>query len=145
MIGLLQRVTKASVSLKGSIIAEIGRGLLVLVAVHRDDTQADVSRLAEKVLTYRVFSNNAGHMNRSLIDEGLALLAVPQFTLTADTKKGTRASFTKVAEYSKGSDYFNCFVNICASRLPSVQTGKFGEDMQVALINDGPVTLWLES
>ena len=82
MIGLLQRVTEASVSLEGNIIAEIGRGLLVLVAVHRDDTLTDVSRLAERVLTYRVFSNSEGHMSHSLIDEGLALLAVPQFTLT---------------------------------------------------------------
>ena len=145
MIGLLQRVTEASVSLEGNIVAEIGRGLLVLVAVHRDDTHADVSRLAERVLTYRVFSDSEGRMNRSLIDEGLALLAVPQFTLAADTKKGMRASFTKAAERSKGSDYFDRFVDICKSQLPDVQTGKFGGDMQVALINDGPVTLWLES
>ena len=145
MIGLLQRVTEASVSLEGNIIAEIDRGLLVLVAVHRDDTLTDVSRLAERVLTYRVFSNSEGHMSHSLIDKGLALLAVPQFTLTADTKKGTRASFTKAAEYSKGSDYFDRFVNICASRISSVQAGKFGGEMQVSLINDGPVTFWLES
>jgi len=145
MIGLLQRVTEASVTVEGSIVGEIGRGLLVFVAVHRDDTEADVTRLAERVLTYRVFPDNEGRMNRSLMDEGLALLAVPQFTLAADTKKGTRASFTKAAEPGKGSDYFERFIAACDSKLPGVQAGQFGADMKVALVNDGPVTLWLES
>ena len=145
MIGLLQRVTEASVSVEGRIVGEIGRGLLVLVAVHRDDTEADVSRLVERVLTYRVFPDREGRMNRSLMDEGLALLAVPQFTLTADTKKGTRASFTKAAEPAKGSDYFDRFVAECVSRIPGVQAGEFGANMKVALVNDGPVTFWLES
>ena len=145
MIGLLQRVSEASVSVGGEVVAEIGRGLLVLVAVHRDDTEADISRLAERVLTYRVFPDEEGRMNRSLVDEGLALLAVPQFTLAADTKKGTRASFTKAAEPSKGRDYFEGFIAACDSQLPGVQAGKFGADMKVALVNDGPVTFWLES
>ena len=145
MIGLLQRVSEASVSVDGEVIAEIGRGLLVLVAVHRDDTEADVARLAERVLTYRVFPDDEGRMNRSLVDEGLALLAVPQFTLAADTKKGTRASFTKAAEPGKGSEYFDGFVAACDSQLPGVQAGKFGANMRVALVNDGPVTFWLES
>jgi D-tyrosyl-tRNA(Tyr) deacylase len=145
MIGLLQRVSEASVSVGGEVIAEIGHGLLVLVAVHRDDTEADVARLAERVLTYRVFPDDAGRMNRSLVDEGLALLAVPQFTLAADTKKGTRASFTKAAEPGKGSDYFERFIAACDSQLPGVQAGKFGAHMKVALVNDGPVTFWLES
>lgn len=145
MIGLLQRVSEASVSVDSEVIAEIGRGLLILVAVHRDDTEADVARLAERVLTYRVFPDDEGRMNRSLVDEGLALLAVPQFTLAADTKKGTRASFTKAAEPTKGSDYFERFIAACDSQLPGVQAGKFGADMMVALVNDGPVTIWLES
>ncbi len=145
MIGLLQRVSEASVSVDGEVIAEIGRGLLVLVAVHRDDTKADVARLAERVLTYRVFPDDEGRMNRSLVDEGLALLTVPQFTLVADTKKGTRASFTKAAEPSKGSDYFEDFIAACDSQLPGVQAGKFGAAMKVALVNDGPVTFWLAS
>jgi len=145
MIGLLQRVTEASVSVGGNVIGEIGRGLLVLVAVHRDDTEADVSRLAERVLTYRVFPDEESRMNRSLLDEGLALLVVPQFTLAADTKKGTRASFTKAAEATKGSDYFDGFVTVCEGQLPGVQAGEFGADMKVALVNDGPVTFWLES
>ncbi len=145
MIGLLQRVTEASVTVEGRIVGEIGRGLLVLVAVHRDDTEADVTRLAERVLTYRVFPDKGGRMNCSLLDEGLALLAVPQFTLAADTKKGTRASFTKAADPAKGKDYFEQFVATCDARLPGVCTGEFGADMQVALVNDGPVTFWLES
>jgi D-tyrosyl-tRNA(Tyr) deacylase len=145
MIGLLQRVTEASVSVEGRTIAEIGRGLLVLVAVHRDDAKADVSRLVERVLTYRVFPDSEGRMNRSLLDENLALLVVPQFTLAADTKKGTRASFTRAAEPAKGSDYFDRFVAECDTRLNGVQAGVFGADMKVALVNDGPVTLWLET
>ena len=145
MIGLLQRVTEASVSVEGRIVGKIGPGLLVLVAVHRDDAETDVSRLAERVLTYRVFPDSEGRMNHSLLDEGLALLAVPQFTLTADTKKGTRASFTKAAEPSKGNEYFERFVAACNARLPGVQAGEFGADMKVALVNDGPVTFWLET
>ncbi len=145
MIGLLQRVTEASVTVEGRIVGEIGRGLLVFIAVHRDDTEADVTRLAERVLTYRVFPDNEGRMNRSLLDEGLALLAVPQFTLAADTKKGTRASFTKAAEPAKGKEYFDQFVATCDARLPEVCTGEFGANMKVALVNDGPVTFWLES
>ena len=145
MIGLLQRVTEASVSVEDRIVAEIGRGLLLLVAVHRDDEQADVSRLVERVLTYRVFPDEEGRMNRSLLDEGLALLVVPQFTLAADTRKGTRASFTRAAEPAKGSDYFDRFVAECDGRLAGVQAGVFGADMKVALVNDGPVTFWLET
>ena len=145
MIGLLQRVSEASVSVGGDVVAAIGRGLLVLVAVHRDDVEADIARLAERVLTYRVFADSEGRMNRSLLDEGLGLLAVPQFTLAADTKKGTRASFTKAAVPAKGRDYFDRFTAACDSRLPGVQAGQFGADMKVALVNDGPVTFWLES
>lgn len=145
MIALIQRVTEASVSVEGRVLGQIGRGLLAFVAVHRDDTEADVSRLAERVLTYRVFADSEGRMNCSLLDEGLALLAVPQFTLAADTKKGTRASFTKAADPAKGSDYFDAFVAACGTRLPGVQTGLFGANMKVALLNDGPVTFWLES
>ena len=145
MRALIQRVSGASVSVGGETVGEIGRGLLVLVAVHRDDTEADVSRLVDRVLTYRLFPDSEGRMNRSLLDEGLALLAVPQFTLAADTKKGTRASFTKAAAPAKGNNFFDRFVAECDSQLPGVQAGEFGADMQVALVNDGPVTFWLES
>jgi len=145
MIGLLQRVTSASVKVNGSVIAEIGRGLLVLVAVHRDDTEKDTARLAERILAYRVFPDAEGRMNRSISDEKDGLLLVPQFTLAADTKKGTRASFTRAADPEKGSEYFDQLVSLCQRGLDRVETGEFGADMQVSLINDGPVTFWLES
>ena len=145
MIGLLQRVTEASVAVDGRIVGEIGRGLLVLVAVHRDDGERDVARLAERILSYRVFPDEAGRMNRSVVDEGGALLLVPQFTLAADTRKGTRASFTRAAAPDKGEAFFRQLVAICRERLEPVETGQFGANMQVALVNDGPVTFWLES
>ncbi len=145
MIELIQRVSGASVSVDGAVIGEIGRGLLVLVAVHRDDEERDIARLAERVLGYRVFPDAEGRMNRSLLDEGLGLLLVPQFTLAADTKKGTRASFTKAASPEKGEAYFDRLVAACRARLETVETGQFGANMQVSLINDGPVTFWLET
>ncbi len=145
MIGLLQRVTTASVVVEGKTIGQIERGLLVLVAVHRDDSEQDVARLAERILSYRVFPDADERMNRSVTDENLGLLLVPQFTLAADTKKGTRASFTKAAAPDKGEDYFGQLVDICRQRLNTVETGQFGANMQVRLINDGPVTFWLET
>ena len=145
MIGLLQRVTSASVSVDGSTIGEIGRGLLVLVAVHRDDGEKDIARLAERILGYRVFPDAEGRMNRSISDEKGGLLLVPQFTLAADTKKGTRASFTRAAEPEKGSEYFDRLAGLCRQSQGSVATGEFGANMQVSLVNDGPVTFWLES
>jgi D-tyrosyl-tRNA(Tyr) deacylase len=113
--------------------------------VHRDDTERDVTRLAERILTYRVFPDADGRMNRSLQDESAALLLVPQFTLAADTRKGTRASFTKAAEPEKGAAYFELLVRNCRSQIEFVETGLFGADMQVSLVNDGPVTFWLTS
>lgn len=145
MIGLLQRVTRAEVAIDGQTVSRIDRGLLVLVAVHRDDTRQDVSRLAERILGYRVFPDAEGRMNRSLQDEAAELLLVPQFTLAADTRKGTRASFTKAASPDKGASYFDELVAICRRKLDIVETGRFGANMQVSLVNDGPVTFWLES
>ena len=145
MIALLQRVTTASVAVDGETVAKIGPGLLVFVAVHRDDTAKDVIRLAERILTYRVFPDAADRMNRSLADEGLALLLVPQFTLAADTRKGTRASFTRAAAPETGAAYFERLAAICRERLATVETGRFGANMKVTLTNDGPVTFWLES
>ena len=145
MIGLLQRVTSASVNVDGQQIGAIQRGLLVLVAVHRDDQAKDIARLAERILTYRVFPDAADRMNLSLLDEKLGLLLVPQFTLAADTRKGTRASFTRAADPEVGRAYFERLVEICSSRLDTVETGQFGANMQVSLVNDGPVTFWLES
>ncbi len=145
MIGLLQRVSSASVSIDGEIASEIGRGLLVLVAVHRDDEERDIARLAERLLTYRVFPDAEGRMNLSVQDISGGLLLVPQFTLTADTRKGTRASFTKGAAPEVASAYFDKLVATCSEALKTVATGRFGADMQVSLTNDGPVTFWLES
>jgi D-tyrosyl-tRNA(Tyr) deacylase len=145
MIGLLQRVTNARVEVDGETVGEIGRGLLVLVAVHRDDSERDVARLAERILSYRVFPDEEGRMNRSVVEENGGLLLVPQFTLAADTKKGTRASFTRAATPEKGEAYFRQLVRICGNTLNAVETGRFGANMQVTLTNDGPVTFWLES
>lgn len=145
MIGLIQRVTEAGVSIGEQKIAHISRGLLALVAVHRDDEQRDIARLAERILTYRVFPDAEDRMNLSIADISGGLLLVPQFTLTADTKKGTRASFTKGAPPDRASDYFDQLVKTCQNHLEQVKCGRFGADMQVSLINDGPVTFWLQS
>lgn len=145
MIGLLQRVTSASVTVEEQLIGNIDRGLLVLVAVHRDDEERDIARLAERVLTYRVFPDSEDRMNLSVQDVSGGLLLVPQFTLTADTRKGTRASFTKGAAPEKAAAYFDDFASLCRLQLKTVETGQFGANMKVHLINDGPVTFWLES
>ena len=128
-----------------AVAALLTSQLLDGYAVHRDDEERDIGRLAERILTYRVFPDAEGRMNRSLVDEGLGLLLVPQFTLAADTKKGTRASFTRAAEPAKGEAYFERLVAACREQLDTVETGRFGADMQVSLTNDGPVTFWLES
>jgi D-tyrosyl-tRNA(Tyr) deacylase len=145
MIGLLQRVSCAEVSVGEAVIGSIGRGLMVLVAVHRDDTDADIARLAERLLGYRVFPDAEGRMNLSVRDIGGGLLLVPQFTLTADTRKGTRASFTKGAAPDKASAYFDALVAACREELDQVEAGEFGADMLVSLTNDGPVTFWLST
>jgi len=145
MIGLLQRVSNASVAVDDETIGRIGRGLLVLVAVHRDDEPRDIVRLADRILGYRVFPDAEGRMNLSVRDIGGDLLLVPQFTLTADTSKGTRASFTQGAAPEKASDYFARLVATCRQALETVETGRFGANMQVSLVNDGPVTFWLET
>ncbi len=145
MIALIQRVSEARVTVDGTVVGAIGPGLLALIAVQPGDVPATAVRLAERVLTYRLFSDADGRMNKSLLDEGLALLAVPQFTLAADTKKGTRASFTKAAAPELGRELFGQFVVECNKRLPTVETGHFGAHMKVSLENDGPVTFWLEA
>ena len=145
MIGLLQRVTHADVHVGGELVGKIDQGLMVLVAVHREDAPKDIARLAERLLGYRVFPDDEGRMNRSVRDIRGGLLLVPQFTLTADTKKGTRASFTKAAAPEKASDYFDRLVAACRRELDTVEAGAFGADMQVSLTNDGPVTFWLDT
>ena len=145
MIALIQRVSVARVTVDGAEVGSIGPGLLAFIAVQPDDTVAKAARLATRVLTYRVFSDAEDRMNLSLLDEGLALLAIPQFTLAADTKKGTRASFIRAAPPQLGRELFDLFVVECRTQLAVVETGQFGAHMNVSLDNDGPVTFWLEA
>ncbi len=144
MIGLLQRVLSASVKVDGQRIAEIGGGLMVLIAVEKSDTQASAQRMVERLLGYRVFSDDEDKMNLSVLDVGGEVLLVPQFTLAADTKKGMRPSFSSAAPPQQGSDLFDAVVDIMSRQTPGVQTGRFGVNMAVELINDGPVTFWLQ-
>jgi D-tyrosyl-tRNA(Tyr) deacylase len=145
VIGLLQRVSEARVEVAGETVGAIGRGLLVLVAVQPRDTEARADRLLERILGYRVFPDAEGRMNRSLRDLGGGLLLVSQFTLAADTKKGTRASFTRAAPPELGERLYDYLVQRARIAHPILATGRFGADMQVSLTNDGPVTFWLES
>ena len=145
MIGLLQRVTRASVTVDERCIGEIGRGLLVLVGVQKGDDERRAGRLLERLLGYRVFPDEAGRMNLSLRDIDGGLLLVPQFTLAADTRKGTRAGFSSAAPPEEGRRLFHHLLQLARQHHPEVASGRFGADMQVALVNDGPVTFWLES
>jgi len=145
MIALIQRVTEASVRVDGEIVGRIGAGLLALVGVERDDAEDHAARLTERVLTYRVFSDDAGRMNRSLLDTSGGLLLVPQFTLAADTRKGSRASFSSAAEPKRARQLFEHMVALARTRCADVQVGVFGADMAVALVNHGPVTFRLDA
>lgn len=145
MIGLLQRVSSASVSAGGRELAAIGPGLLVLVGVQRDDDEVAAGRLLERLLGYRVFPDADGRMNLSLRDTGGGLLLVPQFTLAADTRKGTRAGFSTAAEPARARELFGALLAAARAAWPDTGAGEFGADMQVRLVNDGPVTFWLES
>ena len=144
MIGLLQRVQNASVLVDGSLVSEIGRGILVFIGVERGDGRAEAERLLLKLLGYRVFPDQDGKMNRSLADINGGLLLVPQFTLAADTKKGMRPGFSTAASPDSGRSLFAELVNLARQRYSSVDSGIFGEDMHVSLTNDGPVTYWLQ-
>jgi D-tyrosyl-tRNA(Tyr) deacylase len=144
VIGLLQRVSSARVDVGGETVAAIGTGLLVLVGVQKGDDETRPLRLLERLLGYRVFPDADGRMNRSLRDIGGGLLLVPQFTLAADTRKGTRASFTAAAPPAEGERLFDLLVARALAAHADVATGRFGADMQVSLVNDGPVTFWLE-
>jgi D-tyrosyl-tRNA(Tyr) deacylase len=144
VIGLLQRVRQAQVAVEGDTIAGIGPGLLVLVGVQRGDTEAGVLRLLERLLGYRVFPDAAGRMNLNVVQAGGGLLLVPQFTLAADTRSGLRPSFTPAAGPREGQRLFEFLVAQAQACHAPVGSGRFGADMQVALVNDGPVTFWLE-
>jgi len=146
MIGLLQRVAQASVSVDGEVMGAIGPGLLVLLCAERGDTEKEADALLAKLLAYRVFGDDSGRMNRSLSDVAGGLLLVPQFTLAADTRSGTRPSFTPAAPPEEGRRLFDYAVARARQTYEAdqVHTGRFGAHMQVALVNDGPVTFWLQ-
>ncbi len=144
MIGLLQRVSEAAVHVDGVCVGRIQRGLLVLLCAEKGDTDAQADALLSKLLSYRVFADAAGKMNWNVAQVGGGLLLVPQFTLAADTRSGTRPSFTPAAPPDLAHTLFDRFVAQAKNRHPVVETGRFGADMQVALVNDGPVTFWLQ-
>jgi len=143
MIGLLQRVSEASVTVDGEIVGAIDGGLMVLVGIERGDSEAQADRLLERLLGYRVFADAEDKMNLSLRDVEGGLLLVPQFTLPADTRKGMRPSFTPAAAPEEGKRLFHYLVERAQRDYSTVACGRFGADMKVALINDGPVTFWL--
>ena len=145
MIGLLQRVKAASVRVEGELIARIDHGLVVLVGVRLGDDAAHAQKLAARLLGYRVFADAAGRMNRSVLEVAGGLILVPQFTLAADTGSGTRPGFSTAAEPALARALFEHLLRTVQHTLPGVQSGRFGADMQVALVNDGPVTFWLEA
>jgi len=145
LIALLQRVTQAAVVVDGQTIGAINTGLLVLLCAERGDSEKEADALMAKLLAYRMFSDDAGKMNRSVIDVDGGILLVPQFTLAADTQSGTRPSFTPAAMPDEGRRLFDYFVAQARASHPIVETGAFGAHMQVSLINDGPVTFWLRT
>ncbi len=144
MIALLQRVCSAQVAVDDEIVARIGLGLLVFVGVERDDAAAEAERLAERLLAYRVFADNAGKMNLSVRDVGGSVLLVPQFTLAADTTSGLRPSFSRAASPDVGRALFDRLVAAVDAAGVPLATGRFGAHMRVGLTNDGPVTFWLQ-
>ena len=145
MISIIQRVTTAKVTVNNQDIGKIDTGIMALVAVEKEDTQKDVERLLERILNYRIFADSNERMNLSLRDINGGLLLVPQFTLAADTQKGNRPSFTSAAPPEKGRQLFEYLQHLAKSTYPNVQSGQFGADMQVSLINNGPVTFTLRT
>ena len=144
MIGLLQRVQSASVTVDGQVVGSAGKGLLVLVCAEKGDTVEQCEKLAKKVLAYRIFEDENGKMNKSLSDIHGDILVVSQFTLAADTAKGLRPSFTPAADPETGKKLYEYFVEKVKESDLRTETGEFGAYMQVALVNDGPVTIWLK-
>lgn len=143
MIALIQRVKQASVTVDNNIIGQINQGLLIFLGVEQDDDEQKAIRLCDKVLGYRIFSDNEGKMNLNVNQANGEILVVSQFTLAADTKKGMRPSFTKGAKPDEANRLYQFFVEQCQQKI-TTQTGQFAADMQVSLINDGPVTFWLQ-
>nr|WP_275658486.1 MULTISPECIES: D-aminoacyl-tRNA deacylase [Vibrio diabolicus subgroup] len=143
VIALIQRVSEAAVRVDGEVVGEIDRGLLVLLGVEKDDDEAKAKRLMERVTTYRVFEDDEGKMNLNVKQVGGKVLVVSQFTLPADTKKGTRAGFSRGAHPADAERLYDYFSDLCEQVLPT-QRGRFAADMKVSLVNDGPVTFWLQ-
>lgn len=141
---VIQRVSRAKVSIEGRTHAECGPGMLVLVGLGRDDTQALAERMVEKILSLRIFADATGRMNQNLVDVGGELLLVSQFTLVASTERGLRPSFSSAMPPADAQRLFQYFVDVARNRYPSVYTGVFGADMQVELVNDGPVTFVMD-
>ena len=144
MIALIQRVSEASVTVDDRLVGKIGAGILALVGFERGDNMDGASRLLTRVLTYRIFPDDAGRMNLSLADTGGGLLMVPQFTLAADTHKGTRPGFSTAAAPDVARSLFDQCLTLARERHKDVSAGEFGAHMKVALVNDGPVTFWLK-
>lgn len=144
MIALIQRVTQSRVAVAGEVTGEIGPGLLVLLGVERDDDEQKANRLCERVLGYRIFSDADGKMNLNVQQAGGSVLVVSQFTLAADTSRGMRPGFSCGAAPDKAEALYDYFVARCRSQQIETQTGRFAADMQVSLVNDGPVTFWLQ-
>jgi len=144
MRALLQRVSNASVNVEGKCVGEIGQGLLVLLGLDKNDDRATADRMLDKLLAYRVFSDDAGRMNHSVVDVGGGVLLVSQFTLSADTRKGLRPGFSSAMPPADAEQLYNYTLGQLQGRHPRVAAGVFGADMQVNLTNDGPVTFLLE-
>jgi D-tyrosyl-tRNA(Tyr) deacylase len=144
VIGLLQRVSSAHVQVNNEVVGDINTGLLVFIGVEKNDSKKQAEHLLEKILWYRIFPDMDDKMNFSVQDINGGLLLVPQFTLAADTKKGMRPSFSSAASPEDGEKLFNYFVECARKKLSQIETGIFGADMQVSLVNDGPVTFWLQ-
>lgn len=147
MVTVIQRVREAKVEVSGEILGQIGRGILALVAVEREDGEAQAEKLARKLLGYRIFADREGKMNFSVTEVGGELLLVPQFTLAAETKKGMRPSFTPAAPPEQGARLFNCLIERLREAYDpeKIATGRFGADMLVSLVNEGPVTFILKA
>lgn len=145
MIGLVQRVSEASVEVEGRCVASIDSGLLVLVGVERGDTEREAARLLERIVNFRIFDDGAGRMNLDVGAAGGALLLVPQFTLAADTAKGNRPGFSRAADPADGEALFGVLVGLARKGSIPVATGIFGASMRVALCNEGPATFWLQA
>lgn len=145
MIALIQRVVSASVTVGDETVGAIGPGLLAMVAVQPDDGETQTRRMLERLLGYRVFADDHGKMNRSLTDTGGGLLLVSQFTLAADTRSGMRPSFTNAAAPEHGRRWFDRLLELARVAHPGVETGRFGAHMVIQLVNDGPVTFWLDT